>query len=186
MIGLHLISSKLYLYLYVYTLEGINSIIQQELGFLIPWASESICPERWRPYQFQCGTDPIIWIPIPCHPDLPGKGNSSTWRGRDCSWRQCQISFPLGWYLGIKPAGRLLEGNLPNSVHICNWFLCQMLPQKIWKSADSSFNMQLCQLEKGWVFIERKENEDLLLPWGVQSSQTMQHHVERTDGNPRS
>ncbi|XP_051477980.1 translation initiation factor IF-2-like [Apus apus] len=37
--------------------------LQQELGFRIPQASESIHLEFRRLYQFQCSSDPIIWIP---------------------------------------------------------------------------------------------------------------------------
>lgn len=121
--------------------------------------SLDVCPEPLRLYQFQCISNPAIWIP--CHQNLPGRGNCSTWRVGEYNWWWCQIdfSFLLGCYLGIKPAGRWLEGNLPNSDHICNQFLRQMLPQEIWKQTGvlmCSFatwkGLEFYRKERKWKF----------------------------------
>ena len=64
-----------------------------------------------------------------------------------------------------------------------------MLPQKIRKSADSGFNVQLCSLKRAEVLQKGRKMKIyccLEVKKVTVCCQTMQRHVERTDGNPRS
>lgn len=84
------------------------------------------------------------------------RGNCSTWRMSNCNWRQCQIdfSFPLGWFLGIKPAGRLLEKNLPNWSYLQSIFYARCCLRK---NESQQTVVLVCSLKRADFYIKKRK-----------------------------
>lgn len=117
----------------------------------------------------------------------PQGGNCSTWRMSNCNWRQCQIdfSFPLGWFLGIKPTGRLLEENLPNWSYLQSIFYARCCLRKY----ENQQTVVLVYSLKRADFYTKKRKwrfADFLRCTESVCSQKIQNHEERTGGSPRS